>query len=90
MEFEEPKGWKYLGKRYWAEVRLEVPEGFYYLHACGQTKKELMEMIQARFDKNAGRDPSIALALFDPAGKKKDITDPVIKEFNKRRENGTI
>ena len=42
-----------------------------------------MKDIKERFQRNVGRDPEIAIALYDPAGQRKDITKSIKKEFEK-------
>ena len=73
----------YYGMKYWAEIQVEGENSFYFVHACGMNKGELMKDIKERFQRNVGRDPEIAIALYDPAGQRKDITKSIKKEFEK-------
>ena len=71
----------YYGMKYWAEIQVEGAESFYFIHACGMTKGELIKDIRERFLNYKERNPEIAIALYDPAGQRKDITKSIKEQY---------
>ncbi len=71
------QNFKYYHKKYWAEIRVEGCESFYFVNAFGNNKKQFIDAIQSRFKEYKDHDPVLASAIKEPNKRKINITNKI-------------
>tara|TARA_Y100001951_G_C11241131_1_gene240569 strand:+ start:40 stop:288 length:249 start_codon:yes stop_codon:yes gene_type:complete len=68
------QNFKYHYKKYWAEIRVEGCESFYFVNAFGDNEKQFITAIQSRLKEYKDHDPVLVFAIKEPNKRKIDIT----------------